>query len=173
LTNSKTATSNGIKLSSLLGIPTYTGANNLAIAKGSEIQTVTGGKGKDVIISGRDIGGTAHLNGAAGDDSYFVASGDAVINDSNGLNDTVLVAKIKGANWTVDADHTRLTNIDVKIGATLATVDISGIENVSFWNGKKLKASGKPLYSPLVQNPEADYASKANKTTINSVNIKF
>ena len=151
------------KLSQLTGLPTYSGANNLAIAKGSKIQTAIGGNGNDKLISGSEIGGTANLDGGSGDDAFFIASGNATISDSSGTNDSVYVVKKAGTVWAVSADHSTLTQTNSKTGATLASVSLSGIEHVGYWNGKTLKAAGKALFAPPTAAKMAAYAN-ANAT---------
>jgi Matrixin len=160
----KVATSGGVKLSKLLGTPTYSGANNLAIAAGSKIQTAIGGNNSDTLISGSEIGGSAQLDGGAGDDYYFIASGDAVISDTSGTNDSVYVAKNGRTIWSVDAGHTTLTQTDKKTGATLSTIDIAGIEHVGFWNGRRAKIPRSTrglMYSPPEQKQVIAYDSSA------------
>lgn len=145
------ATSGGVKLSKLIGTPTYTGASNLGLARGSQIRTATGGSGDDTFISGAEIGGAASLDGGAGSDRFFIASGDAAVRDTGGAADAVYVVKKSGTAWTVSADRSTLVQTSTKTGATLSTVSLEGIETVGFWNGKTVKASGKPLFSPLAQ----------------------
>ena len=145
------ATSGGVKLSKLIGTPTYTGAANLGLARGSQIRTAVGGSGADTFISGAEIGGAASLDGGAGSDRFFIASGDAAVNDATGLADAVYVVKKSGTAWTVSADRSTLTQTNTKTGATLATVSLSGIESVGYWNGKVAKAAGKPLFAAAAQ----------------------
>lgn len=165
------ATSNGVKLSKILGKPTYSGQNNLGIAKGSQIRTVIGGSGNDSIVTGSEIGGTAQLDGGQGDDSFYIASGDAVINDAGGGNDSVFVKKKSGTVWAISADQSTLTQTD-KAGNVLSTVNITGVEHVGFWNGKKLKSVGKPLYSPVQQqNGIANYAKNTAQESVAKLNV--
>ena len=145
------ATSGGVKLSKLIGTPTYTGASNLGIAAGSRIRTALGGAGDDTLISGLEIGGAADLDGGAGNDRFFIASGNAAVHDAGGAADAVYVVKKSGTTWAVSADRATLTQTDNKTLATLATVSLAGVETVGYWNGKSAKASGKPLYAALAQ----------------------
>ncbi|MGI0483652.1 reprolysin-like metallopeptidase [Geminocystis sp. CENA526] len=148
----KAATSGGVKLSKLLGVPTYSGMNNLGIAKGSQIREVIGGAGSDTIVSGAEIGGEALLKGGAGNDRYFVASGNATIIDTSGDNDTLYVVKKSGTVWTLSEDQTTLTQVNKKTNEVLATINIAGIENIGTWSGKaKLNGSKKMLFSGLQQ----------------------
>lgn len=165
------ATSNGVKLSKILGKPTYSGQNNLGIAKGSQIRTVIGGSGNDSIVTGSEIGGAAQLDGGQGDDKFYVASGDAVIADTSGSNDSVFVKKKRGTVWAISADYSTLTQTD-KAGNVLSTVSLSGVENVGYWNGKKLKAVGKPLYSSIQQqNGIANYAKNLTQESVQKLSV--
>ncbi len=151
-----TTTVNGksVKLKSVLGgVPTYTGTNNLGIARGSQIREAIGGAGNDSLVAGSEIGGAAILKGGAGDDKYFLSSGNATLIDSSGGNDTVYVVK-KGGKWSVDAGQTTLTKKD-KNGNTLETVDISGIENIGFWSGKSKIKGGKALSLAVLPQGQA------------------
>lgn len=146
------ATSGGIKLSKLLGVPTYSGMNNLGIAKGSQIREVIGGSGNDSIVSSAAIGGTAMLKGGDGNDRYFVASGNATITDSSGDRDTLYVTKKAGTRWALDSTNSILTQTNKKTGAVLATINVAGIENIGTWSGKTaLDGSKKMLFSGLQQ----------------------
>ncbi len=148
----KDATSNGVRLSKLLGTPTYSGMNNLGIAKGSQIREVIGGSGSDALVSGAEIGGSALLKGGAGNDRYFVASGNAIIVDSSGDNDTLYIKKKSGTLWSLSEDKATLTQTNNKTGEVLATINIAGIENIGTWSGKaKLNGSKRLLFTGLQQ----------------------
>lgn len=134
----------GKKLTALVGIPTYSGANNLAIARGSHINSVTGGSGNDIIITNAD---SNTVDGGDGNDAVFVSAlaGGAVTTVTGGTgDDTVYVAKKSGALWTLSGGTLTLTQTDKKtnVVTTLATVDMSGVEHVNYWNGKAIKSSG-------------------------------
>ncbi len=155
------ATSGGVKLSKLIGTPTYTGASNLGLARGSQIRTAVGGAGDDAFISGAEIGGTADLDGGLGSDRFFIASGNATVHDTGGAADAVYVVKKSGTAWAVSADRSTLVQTNTKTGATLSTVSLEGIETVGYWNGKTAKASGKPLFAPLAQPAGARLDARA------------
>jgi hypothetical protein len=55
--------------------------------------------------------------------------------------------KKSGTAWTLSADHSTLTQVNAKTGATLSTVSLAGIETVGYWNGKAAKAAGKPIFA--------------------------
>lgn len=153
-----TLTSNGKKLTKLLGVPTYDGGNNLGIAKGSQIRQVVGGSGNDAIIS-NGLGGTA-IDAGNGDDHLFLTTGTNGSVVGGAGDDTVYVQKTSGAVWSLNGGVLTLTN--TKTSATLATVNVSGIEHVAYWNGKKTKALGTPLLaSPLQQTVQLAYGSAA------------
>jgi len=150
-------TSNGKKLTKLLGVPTYDGGNNLGIAKGSTINKVTGGGGNDAIIS-NGLSGTV-LDGANGDDHFFLSTGTSGDIIGGAGDDTVYLQKVKGALWSLNNGQLTLTN--TKTSATLATVNIADVEHVHYWNGKKMKGlkSTPILASPLEQTASLAYAS--------------
>lgn len=153
-----TLTSNGKKLTKLLGVPTYDGGNNLGIAKGSQIRQVVGGSGNDAIIS-NGLGGTA-IDAGNGDDHLFLTTGTNGSVTGGAGDDTVYVQKTAGAVWSLSGGVLTLTN--TKTSATLATVNVSGIEHVAYWNGKTTKAAGTPLLaSPLQQTVQLAYGSAA------------
>lgn len=139
--------SGGKALTSILGRPTYTGQNNLTIAAGSQFTRGIGGSGSDSFVA-HAAGG--FLDGGAGDDRFFWTGGNLEVVGGEG-NDTLLLRKVAGAVWTVAADGSAatLTRTDAKTKAvtTLATVQMSGIESVRYWNGSALKATGAALYS--------------------------
>lgn len=152
----------GKKLTALVGIPTYTGANNLAIASGSHINSVTGGSGNDIIITNAD---SNTVDGGDGNDAVFVSAlaGGAVTTVAGGLgDDTVYVAKKSGALWTLSGSTLTLTQTDkkTKVVTTLATVEMSGVEHVNYWNGKAIKSSGTLVVTtPAAQKKVTAYAS--------------
>jgi serralysin len=139
--------SGGKTLTSLIGTPTYTGQNNLKIAAGSQFTRAVGGSGSDSFVA-NTVGGT--LDGGAGDDSLYWTGGNLQAVGGSG-NDTLLLKKVSGANWTVAGDGSSavLSKRDKKTGVvtTLATVAMSGIESVRYWNGSALKATGAALYA--------------------------
>lgn len=138
--------SGGKALSSLLGKPTYTGTNNLLIAAGSRFTSALGGSGRDSLVA-NTIGG--QVDGGAGDDRLFWTGGDLVAAGGEG-SDTLLLKKVAGARWTVAADGSEATltrtNKATQAVTTVATVTLSGIESVRYWNGTALKAVGLALY---------------------------
>lgn len=149
-----TLTSNGKKLTKLLGVPTYDGGNNLGIAKGSQIRQAVGGSGNDAIIS-NGLSGTA-IDAGNGDDHLFLSVGTTGSVNGGAGDDTVYVQKVSGATWSLNGGVLTLTN--TKTSATLATVNVSGIEHVAYWNGKKTKAIGIPLLaSPVQQSVQLAY----------------
>ncbi|HRE15656.1 MAG TPA: hypothetical protein PLW86_01140 [Rhodocyclaceae bacterium] len=142
------ATSGGKPLTKLIGVPTYDGGNNLGIAKGSLINKVTGGDGSDTVIS-NGLSGTA-IDGGDGDDYFYLTTGtNGSIVGGNG-DDTVYVQKVGGAAWSLSGGVLTLTN--TKTSATLATVNVAGIEHVAYWNGKKTKAIGVPILASPLEN---------------------
>jgi len=134
-------TSGGVKLSRLIGTPTYTGTNNLKIAAGSHINHAVGGSGTDSFVTNLDDNS---IDGGDGDDSIFVTGGNAVIEGGNG-NDTVYVIKRKGAvwDWSDDRSTLTLTRTDprTRVVTTLATITTTNVEQVKYWKGTALKAS--------------------------------
>jgi serralysin len=148
-------TSNGRKLSSLLGVPTYTGANNLTIAAGSTINNAVGGSGKDTIVLNANAN---TVDAGAGDDAFFVTTGNATLTGGNG-DDTVYVTKKAGAVWTLSSDNSTLTlsktDARTHVVTTLQTLNLSGIEHIKYWNGSALKPmAGTPILgAPLPNSP--------------------
>lgn len=145
--------SNGTALTSILGRPTYTGTNNLLIAAGSQFTRGIGGSGSDSFVA-NSIGG--HVDGGAGDDRVFWTGGNLQAVGGQG-NDTLLLKKVSGASWTVNAEGTeavlRRTDAKTKVVTTLSTVTLSGIESVRYWNGSSLKATGAALYAAPPSSP--------------------
>ena len=145
--------SGGKALTSILGKPTYTGTNNLLIAEGSQFTRGLGGSGVDKMVA-NGMGG--HLNGGGGDDQLFWSGGNLEALGGQG-NDTLLLKKVSGAAWSVNAEGTQATlkRTDPKTKAvtTLSTVAMTGIESVRYWNGSTLKASGVALYSAPPASP--------------------
>ena len=139
--------SNGKTISSIMGKPTYTGQNNLLIAAGSQFTRAVGGSGSDSLVA-NTIGG--YLGGGAGSDMLYWTGGDLQAAGGEG-NDTLLLKKVSGAVWTVAANGSSATltktNAKTKEVTTLATITMTGIESVRYWNGSALKAAGAALYS--------------------------
>jgi serralysin len=139
--------SGGRALTTILGRPTYTGQNNLTLAAGSAFTRGIGGSGSDAFVANARGG---HLDGGGGDDRLFWTGGDLQAVGGEGV-DTLLLRKVRGAVWAVNAEGTAatLTRTDARTRAvtTLATVQMAGIESVRFWNGTALKATGAALYS--------------------------
>ena len=139
--------SGGQSIASILGKPTYTGEKNLTLAAGSQFTRAIGGSGADRLV-GNTIGG--HLDGGQGDDQLYWTGGDLEAIGGQG-NDTLLLKKIAGTRWTVAEDGssatlTRTNRRTLEV-TTLATVTISGIESVRYWNGSVFKAAGTALFS--------------------------
>lgn len=134
-----------------MGLPTYTGKNNLTIAAGSQFTRGIGGSGDDKIVANA-LGG--YLDGGAGQDMLFWTGGNLSVQGGDG-NDTLLLKKMKNASWSITEDENEpgkfiatLTSTAKKNkGQTLSTVDFEGIESVRFWNGSALKATGKALWT--------------------------
>jgi hypothetical protein len=152
-------TSGGRKISSLIGTPTYTGANNLTIANGSTINRATGGSGSDSIILNADAD---TVDGGDGNDGFFVTTGSGDITGGNG-DDTVFIMKKAGAVWTLSSDHSTLTlnktDARTHVVTALQTLNLSGIEHVKYWNGSALKpmAGTALLASPLPNTKAVAY----------------
>lgn len=146
---------NGKSLVSLLGKPTYTGQNNLLVAAGSQFTVGKGGSGSDSLVA-NTVGGS--VDGGAGNDSLYWSGGNLQATGGQG-SDTLLLKKVSGAVWAVNAEGTQavLTRTDSKTKAvtTLATVQMSGIETVRYWNGNALKATGATLYAAAASPPAA------------------
>lgn len=138
---------NGKALSAIVGKPTYTGQNNLFVAAGSQFTVGKGGSGSDSLVA-NTVGG--NIDGGGGDDNLYWSGGNLQATGGQG-NDTLLLKKVAGAVWAVNGDGTQatLTKTDAKTRAvtTLATVQMSGIETVRYWNGNALKATGATLYA--------------------------
>lgn len=138
-------TSGGKKLTSLLGVPTYTGKNNLTLAAGSHIDNAVGGSGDDRFITNKD---GDNIDGGDGNDKFFVTGGDDTIAGGNG-DDTLYILKKAGAKWTLSGDHSTLTetstNTKTHVTTTLETLSLSGIEHVAYWDGTTLAKVGKSL----------------------------
>lgn len=139
--------SGGRLISSIIGKPTYTGTNNLTIAAGSQFTRGIGGSGSDSFVA-NTVGG--HLDGGGGDDKLYWTGGNLEAVGGQG-NDTLLLKKVAGAVWSVNAEGTeatlKRTDRKTKAVTTLATVSMSGIESVRYWNGSTLKATGTALYA--------------------------
>jgi len=152
-------TSGGRKLTSLLGVPTYTGANNVTIANGSTINRAVGGAGNDSVILNADAD---TVDGGDGNDGFFVTTGSADITGGNG-DDTVYIMKKAGAAWTLSSDQATLTltktDARTHVVSTLQTLNLSGIEHVKYWNGSALKpmAGTALLASPLPNTKAVAY----------------
>ena len=155
-------TSGGKKLTALMGVPTYTGAGNLTIAKGSHVDHATGGSGNDKFITNTEDN---VIDGGGGDDAVFVAAtADAEITGGNG-DDTVYVVKKSGTVWSLSQDGSTLTQTktDAKthVTTTLATITLSGVEHVKYWNGTALKATGVALYGMPAAAPSPTVTTTA------------
>lgn len=141
--------SGGRTLSSLVGTPTYTGQNNLTIAKGSRINGATGGSGNDTFIGNS---GMNTLDGGGGNDRFFVGLGNASVVGGAGT-DVVYLAKKSGYGWSLSADRgtATLSRKDPRTRAvtTFASVSLEGVEQVRLWDGKSLKATGSALYNAV------------------------
>lgn len=141
--------SGGRTLSSLVGTPTYTGQNNLTIAKGSRINSATGGSGNDTFIGNS---GSNTLDGGSGNDRFFVGLGSASVTGGEG-SDVVYLARKSGYTWKLSADHgtATLSRTDPRTRAvtTFASVSLEGVEQVRLWDGKALKATGSALYNAV------------------------
>ena len=139
--------SGGKAISLILGKPTYTGEKNLLIAAGSQFTRAVGGSGSDSVVA-NTVGG--QVDGGGGDDKLFWSGGNLQAVGGTG-SDTLLLKKVSGAVWTVDANGGSATltktNAKTKEVTTLATVTMSGIETVRYWNGSTLKATGATLYA--------------------------
>lgn len=139
-----------VKLSSVLGTPTYTGVNNLKIAAGSHINEAIGGSGNDSFVSNGE-GNT--LSGGLGNDAFFLTAGNDTVSGGAG-DDTVYLKTVSGAVWTLSDDRTTATLTKTAkdavtkqpVTTTLSTVTLSGIEHVAFWSGSSLKGTGQGLW---------------------------
>ncbi len=153
--------SGGRTLSSLVGTPTYTGQNNLTIAKGSQINGATGGSGNDTFIGNS---GTNTLDGGSGNDRFFVGLGNASVTGGEGT-DVAFLAKKSGYTWRLSADHgtATLSRTDPRTRAvtTFASVSLEGVEQVRLWDGKSLKATGSALYNAVAGSASAAPALRA------------
>ena len=133
--------SGGQTITSILGKPTYTGTKNLMIAAGSQFTRGIGGSGSDSFVA-NTVGG--HVDGGGGDDNLYWTGGNLQAVGGQG-NDTLLLKKVAGAAWTVNAQGTeavlRRTDPKTQAVTTLSTVSMSGIESVRYWNGTALKAT--------------------------------
>lgn len=140
-------TSGGRTIASILGRPTYTGQNNLLIAQGSRFTEATGGSGTDKLVA-NTIGG--RVDGGGGDDELYWTGGDLQAAGGAG-NDTLLLRRVAGARWTVASDGSSATltrtNALTQQVTTLATVSMSGIESVRWWDGTAMRATGVALYT--------------------------
>jgi hypothetical protein len=120
-----------------------------------------GGSGSDSLVA-NTVGGS--VDGGAGNDSLYWSGGNLQATGGQG-SDTLLLKKVSGAVWAVNAEGTQavLTRTDSKTKAvtTLATVQMSGIETVRYWNGNALKATGATLYAAAA-SPSAAAALSAS-----------
>ena len=132
----------GRKVADILGKPSYTGRNNLFIAKGSRFTEATGGSGNDTVIA-NNLGNT--VSGGGGDDRVFWTGGNLTVSGGDG-SDTVFVRNVAGARWTLSDDKSTLTLARRSDGSTLGSVALSGVEAVRVWDGTSLKAVGKAIY---------------------------
>jgi serralysin len=147
--------SGGSPLTAILGRPTYTGVNNLMIAAGSQFTRGIGGSGSDSFVA-NTIGG--HLDGGGGDDNLYWTGGNLQAVGGEG-NDTLLLKKVAGATWTVNAEGTeavlRRTDPRTQVVTTLSTVSLSGIESVRYWNGTTLKPTSAAALYAAAASPAA------------------
>lgn len=149
-----------VKLSSVLGKPTYTGANNLTIAAGSQINGVTGGSGSDTIITNEYADTVATGDGS---DAVYLTGLAAGINgtsiDGGDGNDTLYVRKMRGFVWTFDGSTTlTLSTAATRTTAAVdvAQVSVQGIESIKYWNGSSYAAlRGAALYTDPSAMPAA------------------
>lgn len=140
-------TSNGRSIASILGRPTYTGQNNLLIAQGSRFTEATGGSGTDKLVA-NNIGG--RVDGGAGNDELYWTGGDLQAVGGEGA-DTLMLRRVTGARWTVASDGssatlTRTNSLTQQV-TTLATIGMTGIESVRWWDGVTMRAGGVALYT--------------------------
>lgn len=162
--------SGGKKATSVIGVPTYSGTNNLAIAKGSHINKVIGGSGADTVITNAaaDV-----VDGGAGNDRVFVSAGAGGTVVGGSGDDTVYVVKKSGAEWSLNGNTLSLTQTNKKTHTvtTLSSIQLDGVEHVAFWNGSTAKATGKPLVAaPLASTTTLPYAAApAPKAAVNAV----
>ena len=112
--------------------PTYTGANNLAIAVGSHIDNAKGGSAADTIVGNNDATNTIDAGG--GNDTIYLGKANSTVEGGSGT-DTVLLAKLK-TKWKVTFDANTGT-YTCKNGAITNT--LTGVESIKGWNGSKLK----------------------------------
>ena len=107
-----TTTVNGksVKISSLIGRPTYTGSNNLTIAAGSRVNQVIGGSGTDTIITNAEQNTVETGNG---DDKVYLSGTAAGIDgttiDGGQGSDTLYVRKLAGHSWSFSGATLTLT----------------------------------------------------------------
>jgi serralysin len=138
-------TSGGRKLSSLIGVPGYTGTNNLYLAAGTQINNAKGGSGADTIVT-NSAGNT--VDAGAGNDAVFYTGGNGSVSGGEG-DDTVYLVKKAGTAWALSADGSTATwtqtNSRTHVTTTLATLSLAGVEHVKFWNGSTLKSTGVAL----------------------------
>ncbi len=134
-------------LKAALGVPTYSGRNNLGIAAGSHFTVATGGSGNDSFVA-NDEGDT--ISGADGNDRVFWTGGDLNVDGGNGA-DTLFVKRVAAARWSLSEDRSKLTLVgkDADTGApkTLRTITLAGIEAVKLWDGRSIAQTGKTLYA--------------------------
>lgn len=134
-------------LKAALGVPTYSGKNNLSIAAGSHFTAAIGGSGNDSFIANNE-GDT--IDGGEGNDRVFWTGGDLSVNGGSG-SDTLFVHRVAQARWSLSADQSTLTLVgkDADTGGpqTLRTITLSGIEAVKLWDGASIAKTGKTLYA--------------------------
>lgn len=114
--------------------PTYTGANNLAIANGSHIDRAKGGHGADTIVGNDDATNT--INSGEGNDTIYLGKANSTVEAGAGT-DTVCLTKLK-TKWTV-AFNAETGTYTCRNGAITSVVH--GAESIKGWNGSTLKIS--------------------------------
>ena len=148
-----TTTVNGktVKLSSVIGKPTYSGANNLTIAAGSQIDAVVGGSGSDTVITNQYNDTVATGDG---NDQVFLTGTAAGIDgttiDGGNGNDTLYVRKIAGETWSFDGSTLTLSTVATRKQSAqqIAQLTVQNVESIKYWNGNSYTAlRGAALYT--------------------------
>ncbi len=114
--------------------PTYTGDNNLAIAKGSHIDRARTGSSADTIIGNNNA--TNVINSGAGNDTIFLGKANSTVECGEGT-DTVCLTKLK-TKWTVTLNAE--TGTYTCRNGSITNV-ITGAESIKGWNGSTVKIS--------------------------------
>lgn len=151
---------------------TGTGAAIKANATTPLYDEYKGGAGADTLVAK----GKANLDGGAGNDQLFIG-GSGHVEGGEG-DDTVYLKTVAGAVWKFNEDRTQATlektvvdtKTKISTTTTLATVTMSGIEHIGFWNGSTAKKTGANAYDGFSMGDGDDTIVAGLKSEISTGN---